>query len=114
FRAREGCGIVGELLMRPAADVVDPFTRSEGFSATAKHLDCLLSRFHPIEPAFSQPGRRGTQKVHVVIDQAGDNGSAFEIDPYGVRSGEAADVLVRASGYDVVAADRDRLRNGKP
>ena len=32
----------------------------------------------------------------------------------GVRSGEPADVLIRAGGYDAVASDRDRLRNGKP
>ena len=49
FLARERFRIVRELLMRPAADVVDPFARPRRFRACPQHLDCLFARLHAVE-----------------------------------------------------------------
>jgi hypothetical protein len=49
--------------------------------------------------------------VRVVVDQAGDDGLAGEIDAARVGPGETIDVRGAADGDDAIASDGDRLRD---
>ena len=113
FFARKRFWIVRELVMGPAADVVDPFPRPRRFRPGAQHLDRLFSRFHPIETEFPQPGGGRAQKVHVIIDQPGRDSPAHQIDPASVRTGKLGYLLVGAHRHDPVALDGHRLRDRK-
>ena len=109
--AREWLRIVRELLDRPAAQVVDPLARRDGLRPGAQFVERLFARAHSIPTHLVLPRRPVPQQVHVVVDQPGDDGAAAQIDPPRVRTGEPADVLVRADRHDPIGADRHRLRD---
>ena len=111
--ARKRLRIVGELRRRPAADVEDPLPRSHGLRPGLEHLDRLLARFDAVKTQLQLPRRAGAKQVHVIVDKAGNDRPAAQIDSPGVRSGHLTDGLVRADRDDAIAFDGDRLRDGE-
>ena len=109
--AREGRLVVGELLDRPAAERVDPLTPRRGLRAGTQKLQRRLARFHAVEPHLVLPRGAGTQQMHVVVDEPGDDRAAAQIEAPGRGSGERGDVAVTPNGDNALAADRDRGGN---
>ena len=114
FVAREWLGIVGELLVRPAADVEHPASGAHGLRTRANQVGRLLSRLDAVEPQLFGPRRGAAQQVHVIVDEAGRDRPARQIDPSRSRARELADLRVAADGDDAIAADRDGLGDREP
>ena len=75
---REAARLVGELLLRPAAENHDPFAGGRRACPLGKHLERLLPRGHAVEAQLVVLG--GAHPMGMIVDQAGDDGAAGEID----------------------------------
>ena len=111
--ARKRFWIVRELLMGPAADVVDPFARPRRIRPGAQHLDGLFSRVHSIETELPCPRGGRAQKMHMVIDEPGRDGLTQQVDPASVRTRKLSHGLVGAHRHDAIAFDSHRLCDSK-
>ena len=76
--AREAFRLVGELLLRPAAENHDPFAGGRLAHPLGKHLERLLPRGDAVEAQLVVLG--GADPMGVVVDQARDDGAAGELD----------------------------------
>ena len=111
LRARERFLVVGELIGRPAAERVDPAIRRQRRRLRLHHLDRLRARRDVVEAQLVGPQHTFFHVVRVVVDHAGHDRAAGQIDPARRRSGERRDVVVAADGDDAVALDGDGLRD---
>ena len=109
--ARQRAGIVGKLIHRPSAQVVDPLARRRRLDAGAQQLERRLPGADAVPPHFLLPGGRGAHQVHVVVDEPRDHGAAAEIDAARRRARQADDLAVAADAQDAVALDRHGLRD---
>ena len=111
FFAGEILFVVGELVRREAAQRIDPFAGFQGRRLGADHLQRLFARGDPVEAQFLQPDAALLHDVGVVVDHAGNDGFAAQIDAPRVRSRKPRDVLIGAHRDHAVAPDRHRLRD---
>ncbi len=106
---REAARLVGELLLRPAAEHHDPFAGGRRAHPLGQHLERLLPRGDAVEAQLVVLG--GAHPMGVVVDQARDDGAAGEVDHPRLRSLERFDLGRRADLDDAAAADGERLRD---
>ncbi len=109
--AREAARIVGELLLRPASEHHDPFAGWGGLDAIGEQLERVGTRGDAVEAQFVVFG--GANPVGVIVDEAGDDGASREIYGPRLRTSELIDIRIGADRDDALAADRQRLRDGK-
>ena len=108
---REAARLVGELLLRPAAEHRDPFAGRGGARPLGHQFQGAPARGDAVEAQLVVLG--GADPVRVVVDQAGDHGAAGKIDDAGRRALELLDVGVAPTRDDALAADRQRLHDGE-
>ena len=101
----ERLGVVRELLDRPSTQVVDPFARCNSLGARAKLLERGGAGAHAVPTDFPLPGGARTQKVHVVVDQPGNDRAPAEVDAARGRSGQFRDLRIAPDGDNAVAAN---------
>ena len=109
--ARELRAAVGELIDRPAADVVHPLARRDRLCARGEQIERLPPRVDAVEADFVRPRRAGAQQVHVVVDETRNDRAAPQIDAARRGSGHLQDLLITADEDEAIAFDGDRLRD---
>src|SRR4051812_10380895 len=105
--AREWTAVVGKLVDGPSAECVDPFTRRDGPGSRAQSFERLGARGDAVPSHLVLPRRAGTQQVHVVVDEAGDDRASPEIDAPRRCAGELRNLLIASDGDEPITANRD-------
>ena len=106
---RERTRIVGELLDRPSAEVVDPFAWRDRLRARAQLLERGGSRPDSIPTHFPLPRRSGAREMHVVVDESGNDRTPAQVDAPRGRRCELRHLGISADSDDAIAADGDGL-----
>ena len=111
LRQRKAARLVDELLFRPAAQHHDPFVR-RGFGNPVRHqLERAAPGRDPIEAQLVVLG--GADPMRVIVDEAGNDGAAGEIDDTRRRSAQRLEIGGRADLDDALSADGERLGDGE-
>jgi len=106
---RKAARLIGELLLRPAAEHNHPFARTGGTNAVSEQPQRVLARGDTVEPQLVVLGR--AYPVGMVVDEPGDDGPASEVDDPRAVAGALADVVIAPNRDDALPFDRQRLRN---
>ena len=114
---RELALIVCELGRMPTPDseddVLGPVTGPQFLCFRGDTSERLGARAHAAQAHAVRPGRRVEDQMVVVVDKAGNQRSAVQVDDPGVRSRERPDIRRRADGGDPVPGDRHSLYDGE-
>jgi hypothetical protein len=102
--------VVGELLDRPPAKVVDPFAWCDRLSACAQLLERGGSRPDAIPSHLPLPRRARAEQVHVVVDESRDDRAPTKVDPARGGRRQLQDLRIGPHCHDAIAADGDRVR----
>ena len=108
---RKAARVVGELLLRPAAEHHDPFAGLRLAHPLGEHLERPRPRGDAVEAQFVVLG--GAHPMGVVVDQARNDGAAGEIDHARRGALERLDLGRGPDLDDALTADGERLRDGE-
>ena len=93
FLEREAARRVGELPRRPAALHHDPLAGRQARRLGGENPQRFAARVDAFEAGLLVPGVDAAREVEVVVDEAGDDGGAGDVDDPGVRARVARDLL---------------------
>ena len=106
---REAARRVGELPRRPAALHHDPLAGLQAGGLGGEDPQRFATRVDAFEPGLLVPGLDAAREVEVVVDEAGDDGGAGDVDDLRVRTRVARDLRARAACDDAAVVDGQRL-----
>ncbi|MCY1455081.1 hypothetical protein D9M71_721910 [compost metagenome] len=103
--------LFGELMFGETADDAHPLRRRRDRHLTLQHVHGVGQRTHPIPAQFHVVVQAATDDMGMVVDQAGQDPLAFQIDDFRIRSRQGHDLTVGADRHEQAILDGDRGRN---
>ena len=106
---RKPAGSVGELIFAPAPLHHEPLARLHAGRLLGYHRERLLARADSVDSGLEIPALRGANEMHVIVDEARNHRSAFEVDHPGIGPDMLGHLIVGAHRQDPVTLDRQCL-----
>ena len=98
---------VGKLIHRPPALDHEPLAGRKAGGMLGDDCQRLLTRFHTVDSRLLMPALHGADVVHVIVDEARNDGAALQVHDCRVRIGERDYFVVGPRRQNPVAIECD-------
>ena len=102
-----GQTLLSELMFGEAANHPHPLRRRRNRYLPLQHRHRIGERAHPVPAQFHVEVEPAANDVQVIVDQAGKNAPALEVDNLGLPAGKLHHIIVAADCGEFAIRDRD-------